>query len=162
MEQLWPLSVLATPLRKHGREHFSTRSRAVTQCTRSVNSTSLFIHSECALSAWVLCYGITLIQTQGHFVLRERPQIILPFGWIRPFFTKSDPRGHSGLEEKKRKSKFFSEGRTGHFVIEGHSSSTTVTFAHNASQHISLDSKLASHLPPLCASNTHTHMQMST
>lgn len=43
--------------------------------------------------------------------------------WVNPtVLTKSDPRGHSGLEEKKSKF-FFSGERTGHFVIEGHSSS---------------------------------------
>lgn len=122
-EQLWPLPVLATALHKHGLEHFKHESQAVTRCTRSVNPASLFAHSECELRSWVLCHGISLISTQRHLCSATEPKSFsrLPrWGWIRPFLTKSDPRGWQRAKEKKL---FCS--RTGHFVIEHHSSSTT-------------------------------------
>lgn len=132
----------------------------MTQCTRSVNPASLFAHSECELRAWVLCYGISLISTQRHLCSATEPKSFsrLPrWGWIRPFLTKSDPGGWHRAKEKKKS--FLFEDRT--FCHWASFKFNNGTFTHNASQHISLHSKLSlTSATPRC--QRHTHMQMST
>lgn len=146
--------MLVAPLHKHGLEHFNTWVPGCdTQCTRSVNSASLFIHRERQLRA--LGYAISFISIQRHFVLRLNPIHFFLFSSVKVesnhffffFFYKKWPTRSKPANKKKWRPLKFKNG----------------TFAHNASQHISLESKLAlTSAALLCQQHAHAEGARNT
>lgn len=162
MERLWPLPVLATPLHKHGLEHFNTRvpgyDTVYSQRKLHITFHSFRVRVKCMST---LLWNHFNLNPETFCALRPTPNhspVCLGEGESDHFYEKWPVRAQRA--GGKKKAFFSSEHRT--FCHWRPFKFNNGTFAHNASQHISLDSKLASHLLLLCASNTYTHMQMST
>lgn len=93
------------PLHKHGLEHFNTRVPGCdwpdTQFTRSVNSASLFIHSECELRARALGYAISFIYLHpGTFCALTEPEnrfykTVFTKPFLQPFLQKVTHEVHT-------------------------------------------------------------------